>query len=130
MLTMGTEVTRYFVQTTTRLHRLYGAWVGAMKGTKVCLGRQAATTKDTLGNALFLWARNQPPERLADMLRPYMDEFDAIWAAKDGAESTGDAWTPGAVRDQTDLLQPPRPGHVNHTQVDPDRPSRKRRGSG
>lgn len=132
MLTMGTDVTRYFVQTTTRLHRLYGAWVGAMKGTRICLGRQAATTKDTLGNALFLWARAQPSEKLAEMLLPYMDEFDRVWATKDDGESAGTPWLPGAVRDQTSIDQPPprrsaeRPPEVNETRVLPQPRKRKR----
>jgi hypothetical protein len=101
MLTMGTDVTRYFVQTTTQLSRLYKAWVGAMAGTKVCLRRPASVTKDTLGNALLLWARTQPPEKLAEMLEPFMNEFDTLWAAKEGGEYSGEAWLPGAVRDLT-----------------------------
>jgi hypothetical protein len=110
MLAMGTDVTRWFVQTTNHLHRTYQAWVGAMKGTKVALGRDIPPNKDTFGNALWLWARAQPPEKLAQMLEPYMDEWDRIWTAREGAaEATGQPWLPGSVRDQTPLLsEPPR----------------------
>jgi hypothetical protein len=117
MLTMGTDVTRYFVQTTTQLSRLYKAWVGAMAGTKVCLRRPASVTKDTLGNALLLWARTQPPEKLAEMLEPFMNEFDTLWAAKEGGEYSGEAWLPGSVREQTST--------VKHTRRAPSKPIRR-----
>jgi hypothetical protein len=47
--------------------------------------------------------------------------------------ATGQPWLPGSVRDQTPLLDPPKPrkpSHVNETRVDPDRPkSGKRNGA-
>lgn len=119
MLTMGTDVTRYFVQTTTQLSRLYKAWVGAMAGTQVCLRRPASVTKDTLGNALLLWARVQPPDKLAKMLEPFMDEFDRVWASRDGAE-TAEPWRSSAVRDSS-------PGDVSETQVLPEKKQPKKR---
>jgi hypothetical protein len=67
-------------------------------------------------------------------VEPYLNQWQEMWDAREGAaEATGQPWLPGSVRDQTPLLDPPKPrkpSHVNETRVDPDRPkSGKRNGA-
>jgi hypothetical protein len=132
MLTMATdERTRHYFQTFQRLKNQYTAWAANMRATATYASRQGHTSNDAIGNALFMWAREQDPEKLAKLLEPYLNQWQEMWDAREGAaEATGQPWLPGSVRDQTPLLDPPKPrkpSHVNETRVDPDRPKSGKR---
>lgn len=110
MLTMATErPTRHYFQTFQWLKNQYTAWAANMRATKTYASRQGHTSNDAIGNALFMWAREQDAEQLARLLEPYLNRFQEIWGEKDEAETTGKAWLPGAVRDQASLNSTARP---------------------
>lgn len=106
MLTMATEETRHYFQTIQRLKKQYTAWAGTMRATDAYADRPGHTSNDAIGNALFMWAREQDPEELAKTLAPYVERFQKIWLERDGAAKPGteEGGEEGAVVTNTKVL--------------------------
>lgn len=84
MLTMATDETRHYIQTIKRLKTQYTSWAASMRASDAYSGREGHTSNDAIGNALFMWAREQPIEELAKTLEPYVDRFQKLWIERDG----------------------------------------------
>ncbi len=109
MFTMATEerTTRHYIQTLQWLKNQYTAWAANMRATRTYATRPGHTSNDAIGNALFMWAREQNAEELAKKLEPYLNRFQGIWDEKEGSEYTGEVWVPDkSDRDQTSLVKP------------------------
>jgi hypothetical protein len=109
MLAMKPGVTRHYVQTTKSLKKLYNFWAERIKTTKACAGRDGPTN-DAIGNALFLWARDQDVEEMSRNLLPYIERFEQQWAGvldakrdegNPGVSPGGVPSPPSGVRDLT-----------------------------
>jgi len=137
MFTMATDDrTRHYFQTFQRLKNQYTAWAANMRATATYASRQGHTSNDAIGNALFMWARDQDPEELAKALEPYVNQWQEMWDGRDETEAAGTAWLPGAVRDQTPLLSPKQRRRIENTvaheeEPEEDPPARRgRKGAG
>lgn len=129
MLTMETKVIRHFFQTTPKLKKLYVAWAGLMKGTKLGLSRESLT-QDALGNALWLWARAQDPEEIARILEPYVDEFQAAWESREFEEVVKphpSGLRPSVTKSERDLTadREAKGKEKNRRKTEPASPSKK-----
>jgi hypothetical protein len=90
MLTMATEETRHYVQTLKRLKTQYTSWAARIRATERYADRSGHTSNDAIGNALWMWAKDQDPEEMARKLEPYLDQFQQMWIEKDKVSASGE----------------------------------------
>lgn len=101
MLVMAKEKgLKVYYRTTPKLKGRYRALMGNLRATDAYSAR-GYTSNDAIVNAFILWADGRDPEEVARMLLPFVDEFDAIWAATPTTETRKD--NPGSAAMATAL---------------------------